>query len=822
MRIHDGCHFSLRAAIAYPATLSPDRLSRSRTCPGSARWGCRPRLQAIVAGNKLPSMSEPDQLINEPFQPYAAEHALTESYLAAYTAVASGDLESAERLFSLEPQNSSCYGLALGYRALTLFRLGRLGQAEQVVILALGELKRVGSPHYPSAIQFMRTHGDVLLQQGRPTEAVPRYEETIRIAEMIAQQVPNNADAIDREVAHTRNSLGVALSRLGRGDDAVREFTAARDTYRKYPGQAWSGMSETLTNLAEACLSKTDPDPGRAEAALAESLDVAKAEGNADQLWRTRMKLIQLRSKLIPAEERDAIFDAGAADAMRQGRWGIAYLRRCIQAQIASEDGRSDDGLRAVDEAHSLEHQLDATDPHPAQLRLTHARLLWQAKAPADQVLRVLIQGAFLWFERLGRPLVQEDFRQTAAATHDHFRLLARRLLDAGRHEEALAAFEAGRTLAYAGEVDPRFPARLFTASANPFDQHGSTVHASLLDGIRLWLGGGVVIVPTVLPPEFVAFVLSSDGVSVARSVYPDPAAAAGERRAAESLFRSIVDIPHLLERAETAHGDAVPAPLWELVRQVRSLVGHRPVRMIAPHADLHKVPWRALLRESGVRWRQLPCATEFSLLLRGNAGSPGPVTAETAVGLGHGDALGTDFRDEARAFLRPFGPSGNFINTCTAQDVRRALSGAQHAAIISAHGAMKTTSLRARAEFALELQSGEGNTVDAFVGEFLPDAVRTRVVNLSACSSGVYEMGWGDYPTGVGPLLLLRGARYCVVCRFPVRATFALEFSELLAVPLAKGIDVPQAFAEALEEAEAKGWEHWRDLACIELLGRP
>ena len=80
-------------------------------------------------------------------------------------------------------------------------------------------------------------------------------------------------------------------------------------------------------------------------------------------------------------------------------------------------------------------------------MRLTQAGLLSQARAPAADVLRVLVEGAHLWFRRLGRPLVQDDFRRTTAASHDHFRLLSRKLIDAGLPNQALVAFEAGRAL---------------------------------------------------------------------------------------------------------------------------------------------------------------------------------------------------------------------------------------------------------------------------------------------------------------------------------------------------------------------------------------
>jgi hypothetical protein len=148
-------------------------------------------------------------------------------------------------------------------------------------------------------------------------------------------------------------------------------------------------------------------------------------------------------------------------------------------------------------------------------------------------------------------------------------------------------------------------------------------------------------------------------------------------------------------------------------------------------------------------------------------------------------------------------------------------LSG-DHAAIISTHGFVKERFPGSGAELALELESPDGSTVPVFVSDLLPDMVRATLVDLSACWSGVYEMGWGDYPKGAGPLFLLRGARYCLVCRFPVQATFALAFSEILGVNLAKGMPIPDAIAESLAEAEATGWKRWRDLACIEVLGRP
>ena len=124
-------------------------------------------------------MSEQKDVIREASQGHVADHPVTDSYSAAQAALASGRFEEAAARFDEEPADSPCYGLALGYRALALFRLGRLEEAEKAVEVAMKELKRVRCPHHPSAVQFMRNRGDILVQQGRPAEAVPRYEEMI-------------------------------------------------------------------------------------------------------------------------------------------------------------------------------------------------------------------------------------------------------------------------------------------------------------------------------------------------------------------------------------------------------------------------------------------------------------------------------------------------------------------------------------------------------------------------------------------------------------------------------------------------------------------
>jgi hypothetical protein len=51
--------------------------------------------------------------------------------------------------------------------------------------------------------------------------------------------------------------------------------------------------------------------------------------------------------------------------------------------------------------------------------------------------LRILIAGAHRWYQWFHEPLVRDDFGTVTEALHEHFRWLARRLLDAGRVVEA-------------------------------------------------------------------------------------------------------------------------------------------------------------------------------------------------------------------------------------------------------------------------------------------------------------------------------------------------------------------------------------------------
>jgi hypothetical protein len=99
------------------------------------------------------------------------------------------------------------------------------------------------------------------------------------------------------------------------------------------------------------------------------------------------------------------------------------------------------------------------------------------------------------------------------------------------------------------------------------------------------------------------------------------------------------------------------------------------------------------------------------------------------------------------------------------------------------------------------------------------PHEVASPLVILSACHSGVYTMAWGEYPTGAGPELLSRGARYVIGSRCRVDADFTNEFFGRLAAHLRDGHPIGMCFAHAIRDL-AGHRRSWSDLACLELLG--
>lgn len=738
-----------------------------------------------------------------PVREYPRHHEVTENYERGLSYMEDDRLEEALETLLAEPDDSPCFGLARGNAAMVLLRRGRFQEAEAIADETLSFLDTHGCPHPPSWVQFVRHYAEALVGQGRYEESLKAFNGARNLADRLIKEQPDFALDLELEKAHAFNSWGSALNYLERFNAAIDIFHAARKIYSKHRGVNRVGVAETLTNYAHA-LRLTNKQTA-AELALMEAQSIAVEGGHQDQVRRIKLALIQLDSPSIKKDEADAFLWAAAAKAEEAQQFSVAYVRRCIHAEFAATHDDTAVGLAIVAAARKLEARLDPNDPNPAKLRMTWSRLLEQDGRADEDVVGVLIEGASLWFERIGRPLKDADFWTMTAAMHEHFRMLADYLIRLNRIEESVAAFEAGRALAHAVEVDNRFFERVI--KNNPFSLRNVSVDLGLLQAARDSIGhNDALVILAVLPPNLVAYVIGKTGIDVAHVPMPERI----EDR--EQLFTDIRMIPLRLQERR-AGGTAIPGEARSLAEKVQRLLSGRVVRALMPHSHLHDIPWRAVLRDVGLEWKQLPCGVEFGLFLR--SGSLEPCRPGACVALGSGtagrDASSVDLREEARAFAQSFGADSRVIVNCTTGDVASALRSAD-TVLISCHGSQDRDG-----RLVLELANGSHVADDVF-----PEVVHAKLIMLSACESGVYQMAWSDFPVGAAPLLLRTGARFVIGARFRVDATFAASFFPKVAELLAAGHLIGQAVAEASAACEAAGADLWRDLACLELLGGP
>ncbi|PWU16972.1 MAG: hypothetical protein C5B50_12290 [Verrucomicrobia bacterium] len=730
---------------------------------------------------------------------YLPNHKVTLNYASGMLAIHRQQLGDALDILAAEPADSPCYGLALANKALVELRLERYAVAENTGRMAITEFDTAGCPHPPTWVQTIRNLGESISLQHRLDESLRVFNDACHKAKNLTQRYPAFADDICLEEAHTFNSWGGALLRLRQPGDAVDCLTSARDIYRRYP-QNQIGLPETLTNLAQAYTEVGK----RTEAALAITEATELAGEDIDQIYRA--KIAGARLGLFSKEvARQTLLDA-ANHAERGGYLETAYLRHCIAAYLADKENDPFWGSEVVQLAEALEPRLSQDSLHPAQLRFYKAVFRERYGASDAEVLNVLLEGARMWCERLPGRLQVRDYQAMVGLMHDHFRKLSAAMLTVGRNEEAFIAFEIGRARGFAlernkGQQDPILSANPFRT--NPMDL---TMVREIQDGLT---ENEVFASVAVLPPSLVAFIISKQTITV-RAVD-----LVSNLQEADSFAATLDSIPKQVENQRGI--DCIPEQVVAITRELVQAVGDKKIVLLAPHALLHKVPWRTLLRSLGAQWSQLPYITQFSPVFgsidrRAEADLP-----KAAIALGFG-TTGTstaplDLEHEAREFAAIFGDHGQAIGAARSKDLAQALE-SNRLVLISCHG--NIVDREPRPEFLLQLADG-GHSVQ----EIIENTVNAPLVILSACVSGAYEMAEGDYPVGAAPFVLLAGAKFCICTRFRIDAYFTKLFFPTLGRLLNAGVPLGQAFANALETMERDGYDMWRHLSYIELLGR-
>lgn len=687
--------------------------------------------------------------------------------------------------------------LVAGNKGLAHLNLGNFKEAEQLLRTAVAQLEDTEDSEPISHAQFLRHLVEACGRQHRHAETIDAARTLQSFAGLVTDRIPTLREAIDLQVAHALLVSSMSRAALDNVHGAYEDLVAARTTYRSQRRTKDFGYAECLTNLAHVQIKlgrKLD-----AELSLNEAAEITWEIGNVDQFWRVIFQFARLGSPELFGGNLPSLIRTAAYAARDEGRIAFAHLRLLSGAQIVAENGDVPLALEMLSEAKSLVDDLSSGDPHRPMHFYEEALLRHSAGLELDRRIPFLIEGAGSWLDLVNRRLEPADLINFCSAIHEHFRLLMRCLLDEGRITEAVVAFEVGQALAQCVALDPRYLPKLRSAG---FSLEEGAVSTKLLERFQANLADDqAALILVVSIPEILAFCIFRSGIEVARVPV--------SRSRALPMISEIIRLPVSL--GEGVGSTCFPLEVIKLLSDVATYLMGRRLVLVNPHAAFHNVPWRAVLRDAGMDWRQLSAPTVANALLGlGSSDTPLP---RTAIALGYGQACGLDFGEEARDFVAPFGTSGEVRSPCDARQVTRALT-ENAIVLLSCHGHAVTTAQGVK--LRMQLQGG-----DAFLEDIAPDEIGSPLVILSACSSGVYGLESGDYPTGGAPMLLRRGAQYCLAMRFPVDATFARALIRDLGSALYAGESIQDALASSLHAAELRGENLWRYLACVELFSR-
>lgn len=736
---------------------------------------------------------------------YEPQNEVTQSYKQAMDLLIADQYEDALARLLSEPIDSPSYGSSQGNAALILLEQGKARQAAECAYASIEHFRRKGCSFPPSFVQSCRLLADAHAAQGNFAQAIEWFEEVCSDADNLCQHESEHAEAVLQEKAHALVSRGNAFLNLKQWQEAMRCYEQARTIYECHPSFDQAGVPQALGNLAIAASQLGDLT--RADLALREALSIAKSQGDEDQVHRVLVYAVQIGSTLVREADRLATLVAAAAAAEQTGRLPSAITRFAIAAQYNLTANTAGYRLDFVIRAQHCASRLDGLTPDGCKLYTTEAHVRSARGDTPEEILPCLLRGAQRWHELFARNLHEYDSFAIASQIHEHFRWLADVLLSLGRDREALLAFEAGRALAHTRKIDQELVTAVLQHPL--FLPEAARVDLTLLTSIQESLAAGTVVITiNYVSGRFLVYSVRQDSVHVESYSTSDTQADL------DGLVEEIRSIPYGLEMCRGI--SAIPAFVVTMAEGVCREVGQDTIVRFIPHSQLHVAPWRTLLHNAGATWDKLRFSTGFSLLSMASKSHNPDLSRGRVIGLGYDPDGNPAFLEEPREVAQLFGARGSGGEPCSELNVRNALSDAT-ILDLSCHGFSRNAF--SDIELILRLEAHNGRSVDVPLLQFCPERVCPALVILSACYSGAYTMASGDFPVGGAPLLLQRGACYCMVMRFSAGAEFAKNLVVAFARNLASGAAVEDAFICALAAMQESGADLWRDLACVELL---
>jgi len=698
------------------------------------------------------------------------------------------ELQRAERLAGRDSTNLA--GLALG-RADLAVQFNRLPEAERHYARAERIARGAGDDESRAAAQ--QGLGLVLLMR----ESYSRAQATLELA-LQAQRASEDR----RAPALTRLLIGYAQRHIGDTAAARRTIITALDTLRALGDAA--GESAALAALGE--LEINAGVPLTAESLYTRGLARLGARRAPDISWQLH---------------------AGLAGALRS---------RGALAQAAAE-------LRAA---------IGEIERVSGGLSVEERRAAFLADKWEVYVELALVERA------LGRPEAAFEASERLRA-RQMLDLLARgRVVPAGEATRALAAREQDlrrriteltRQLEPPGDVDPGLrgpalavPAAAATREALARAQDGYSellaemraANPSYTALVRGEIAPAREVMTALAPDEALLEYLVGDSTTIVFVVTADSVATL-DLNVTRSTIAGLVDFARgtLASPTEGPARQAWRAPMRRLFRylvapvEASGLLAGKGRLLIAPHVELHYLPFAALLR-SGTPEQLLieryvieyvPSASVW-LRLRGRPVLPvrGGVLAlaPRAVQLpGSADevaAIGRIHGDRARVLVGAAATEGAF----------RTLAPDQEIIHLATYGVLN----KYNPLFSyLELGAGDGEDGRLEVHEVFGLTLKARLLVLSACQTGLGAGALADVPpgddwVGLSQAFLFSGASNVLATLWPVQDRATARLMERFYTELAAGRPEAEALAEAQRAAlGTRGTEHpffWAGFALV------
>ncbi|MFN8578837.1 MAG: CHAT domain-containing protein [Candidatus Sericytochromatia bacterium] len=744
------------------------------------------------------------------FRDYVPEYQTTQNYMDGMTALLNNNLEEAVKILQQEPEFSPCYSLAIGNSALALLRLEKFEEAEKWGIKTLEELNKdkYFCPHVPSGIQFFRNLGESIMKQGRYIESIRFLNQTIGLATNFIEKLTkfgNQEDLIKQlelEKAHAFNSWGVGLINIGNWEASIDCLNSAREIYKKYKPFTTNTYIDALINISYSYRSlKKDIE---AENALKEAKDIAIETNYIEQLHRINIGLIQLGSELISINNYSRLIEEAATHSIKEKHFSTAYLRYSIGASLVENDNNIKQSKFFISKAKELEIYLDKFDLNIAKLRKIEAMVLAMENHSTEEIVETLIDGANRWFEIIKNLKLLEDFHIYSHEIHNHFRLLTFHLIKLNRINEAIISFEAGRALSYSIEVDKN----LFFKRLNnkEFSKDGRNIDISYLKEVQKKLQEHeVCIIFSILPPNLVSFIIGKNSVFYEEVDITDKK---------ENVLKFIEEISMTpIRLGEKVEERSIPKKITDLSQKVLEKIVSKKIVRIIPHSVLHSIPWRGVFNYLGMDLLSLPYSINFSLYLFDKGNEYYYKKEHKISSFSNGFSGSINLNTLAKAFSNNFSNNIYTYLNCSPEVFKNSFINNNDIIFICCHGRSRGKNLHG-VNLTLEF-----NNKEHYVFNDLPEKIKSQVVILSACESGVYEVDHGDYPIGAAPLLIKLGVKHCIVSRYPIPTLFANNFFSTLASNLASGIIINEAFILSLDYMKNNNSDLWSELSCVELI---